>query len=70
VIREKEEKSFPKTVVISSGFFYTISLEIKHPFQALQLLYDCASYLKASYFNIAVEKSLNDNEHIEIEFDG
>jgi hypothetical protein len=34
------------------------------------MLYDCAEYLKASRFSIAVEKSLNDNEHIEIEWDG
>jgi N-acetylneuraminic acid mutarotase len=25
-VREKEEKAFPKTVVLSSGFFYTVSL--------------------------------------------
>lgn len=68
--REKAEKAFPKTVVLSSGFFYTVSLEIKHPFQAIQILYDCASYLQASYFHIAVEKSLHENEHIEVEFDG
>jgi hypothetical protein len=57
-------------VVLSSGFFYTISLEIKHPFQAIQILYDCSVYLKANEFHISVEKSLNDNEHIQIEFDG
>lgn len=57
-------------MVLSSGFFYTISLEIKHPFQAVQILYDCAAYLGATDFRIAVERSLNENEHIEIEFDG
>ncbi len=34
------------------------------------MLCDCAAYLKASKFKIGVEKSLNENEHIEIQFDG
>jgi hypothetical protein len=57
-------------VVVSSGFFYTISLEIKHPFQAIQMLHGCADYLKASCFNISVERALNDNELIQVEWDG
>lgn len=59
--REKDEKSFPKTVVVSSGFFYTISLEIKHPFQAIQMLHGCADYLNASHFTVSIERALNDN---------
>lgn len=34
------------------------------------MLYDCATYLRATDFNVSVERSLNENEHIEIEFDG
>lgn len=36
----------------------------------MQMLWDCSAYLRASYFKISIEKSLNENEYIEMLFDG
>jgi N-acetylneuraminic acid mutarotase len=34
-IRDREEKAFPKTIHLSTGFFYNVSVEYRHPFQAI-----------------------------------
>ena len=54
---EKEEKAFPRRLILSCGFFYNIALEIRHPFQAIMLLRDCANYLEAGMFRFAAVRS-------------
>ena len=70
ITREKEEKAFPKSLVISVGFLYNISLEIKHPFQAISAISQCASYLGATKFSCCISKGITENEYLEMEWDG
>jgi hypothetical protein len=68
--REKEEKAFPKTVVVTVGFFYTASLEIRHPFQALLALHRCAAFLEAGSLRLTMAKGYKDNEYLDFQWDG
>jgi hypothetical protein len=61
---------YPKPILLSSGFFYTIALEIKHPFQAISMLYDCSKYLQATKFLFSTIKTINEIEYLEVKFDG
>ena len=56
--------------MISVGFLYNISLEIKHPFQAISAISQCASYLGAKQFSCCISKGLTENEYLEMEWDG
>lgn len=60
-IREREEKAFPKSIVVSTGFFYNVSLEYRHPFQAINALHQCAAFMGASSFHFSIAKGLTEN---------
>lgn len=69
-LRDREEKSFPKTVHLSTGFFYNVSVEYRHPFQAIASLHQCAAFMGASSFRFSISKGVTENEVIDIEWDG